>query len=109
MLKDIETKQCLKLVHTDMCGLFSIHAWGGQRYITFIDECSNFGYAYLVHRKFHALDKFVEFKIELNNLLGKHIKALQLDWSGEFVSNMYEIFFLGLFLLVEDDLYRDDV
>ena len=38
-----------------------------------IDEYSRFGY---VHRKFDALDSF---KKEWDNLLGKHIKALQLD------------------------------
>ena len=28
-----------------------------------------------VHRKFDALDKFIEFNVKPNNLLGKHIKA----------------------------------
>ena len=29
-----------------------------------------------MHRKFDALDKFIEFKVESDNLLGKHIKVL---------------------------------
>ena len=47
------TKECLELMHTDMYGSFSVHAWGGYGYfITFNDDYSKFGY---VHRKFDAL------------------------------------------------------
>ena len=42
----------------------------------FIDEYSKFGYVYLLHRKFDASNKFIEFKVKSDNLLGKHIKAL---------------------------------
>ena len=47
----------------------------------FIDEYS-FGYVYLLHRKFDASNKFIEFKVKSDNLLGKHIKALWLDRGG---------------------------
>ena len=33
-------------------------------------------YVYLVNRKFDALNKFIKFKAELDNLLGKHIRHL---------------------------------
>ena len=37
-------------------------------------------YIYIyIDRKFDALDKFVNFKAESDNLLGKHIKTLRLD------------------------------
>ena len=42
----------------------------------FIDKYSSFGY---INRKSDAFDKFIEFKVELDNLLGKHIKTLRLD------------------------------
>ena len=32
-----------------------------------------------IDRKSKAFDKFIEFKTNLDNLLGKHIKTLQLD------------------------------
>ena len=50
----------------------------GKLYVfdNFIDKYSSFGY---VDRKSDALDKFIEFKVELDNLLGKYIKALRLD------------------------------
>ena len=42
----------------------------------FSDDYYRFGYLY---RKSDALDKFIEFKTELDNLLAKHMKTLQLD------------------------------
>ena len=35
-----------------------------------------YGYVYLVHRKSDALEKFIEFKVELDKLLGKQANAL---------------------------------
>ena len=52
-----------------------------------IDKYFSFGY---IDRKFDAFDKFIEFKAESNNLLGKHIKALQLDQGG--VSSRFDPF-----------------
>ena len=39
----------------------------------------------LTHKKSYALDKFIEFKVELENKLGKHIKALQSNQDGEYM------------------------
>ena len=75
--KKTRTKECLELVHTDMYRTFSLHAWGGYGYVmTFSDDYSRFEY---VHRRFDALDTFIEFKVGSNNLLGIHTKSLQLD------------------------------
>ena len=61
--KGYRANECLESVHTNMCGPFNVYAWGGQEYfITFMDDYSRFGYVYLMHRKFDALDKFIEFK-----------------------------------------------
>ena len=77
MTKGIRAKECLELVHNDIYGTFSVHAWGGYGYfITFNDDYSRFGY---VHRRFDALDIFIEFKVGLDNLLSIHTKSLQLD------------------------------
>ena len=82
MTKRTRAKECLELVHTNMYGNFSVHAWRGYGYfITFIDYYSRFGY---VHRKFNALDTFFEFKAGLDNLLGIHTKSLQLDQGDMF-------------------------
>ena len=87
MTKKTRANKCLKLVHTDMYGTFSVHAWGGYGYlITFSDDYSRFEY---IHRKFDALDTFIELKVELDNLLGIHTKSLRLyqsDMSSKFDS-----------------------
>ena len=72
--KKTKAKECLELVHIDMYGTFSVHVWGGHGcFITFSDDYSGFGY---VHRKSDALDTFIVFKAELDNLLGVHTKSL---------------------------------
>ena len=77
MIKRTRAKECLQLMHTDMYGNFSVHAWKGYGYfITFSDDYSRFGY---VHRRSDALDTFIEFKAGSDNLLGIHTKSLQLD------------------------------
>ena len=64
-------------MHTQVCGPFNVDAHAGYKYfITFRNDYSRFGYMYMMHRKFDALDKFIEFKVKLENQLGKRIKAL---------------------------------
>ena len=54
--------------------------------IIFTNNYSRFWYIYLMHRKSDALDKFIKFKVELENQLGKHIKKLWFDRGGEYMS-----------------------
>ena len=62
----------LALVHSDVCGPFNVQAQGGREYfVTFIDDCSRYGYAYLIHRKFETFEKFKEFRVETEKQLGK--------------------------------------
>ena len=77
MIKSTRGKEYLELVHTNMYGTFRVYAWGWYGYfITFSDDYSRFGY---VHRKFDALDTFIEFKARSDNLLSIHAKSLRLD------------------------------
>ena len=45
---------------------------------------SRYGYVYLMRRKSEAFEKFKEFRVEVENQLGKHIKAIQSDQDGEY-------------------------
>ena len=36
-------------------------------------------------RKSRAFEKFKEFKVEVENQLGKRIKAIWFDWGGEYL------------------------
>ena len=79
ILKGLGTKECLELVHTHVCEPFCVHIWKVWVFDDFIDKYSSFGY---VDRKSDVLDKLIEFKVESDSLLGKHMKALLLDWGG---------------------------
>ena len=71
-----------------MCmNIFCVYTWKVWVFDHFTNKYSRFG---CVYRKPDALDKFIEFKAESNNLLGKHIKALQLDQGG--VSSRFNSF-----------------
>ena len=76
IFKGLGTKECLELVDTDVYEPFCVYIWKVWVFDHFIYKYSGFGY---VDRKFDALDKFIEFKVELDNLLGNNIKTLWLD------------------------------
>ena len=52
-----------------------------------IDKYFSFGY---IDRKFDAFDKFIEFKAESDNQLGRQIKTLRLDRGN--VSSRFQFF-----------------
>ena len=72
-LQGLGTKECLELVNIDEYEPFCVYAWKAWVFDHFTVKYSRFGY---VDRKSDSLDKFIEFKVELDNLLGKHIMAL---------------------------------
>ena len=79
-------KDLLELVHSDVCGPMSDQARGGYEYfITFTDDYSRFGYVYLMNRKSETFEKFKEFRAEVENQLGKRIKAIWSDCGGEYL------------------------
>ena len=88
--KGVRAQGCLDLIHSYVCGSFSVHARGGYEYfITFTNDYSRYGYVYLMKNKSVALDKFKEFKVESEKQLGRHIKSLfsnRGDRGGEYMS-----------------------
>ncbi|KAK8704646.1 hypothetical protein V6N13_048264 [Hibiscus sabdariffa] len=66
-------------------------ARGGFHYfITFTDDFSRYGYIYLMLHKSEALEKFKEFRNEVQNQHGKSIKALRSDRGGEYLSHEFD-------------------
>ena len=60
--------ELLALVHSDVCGPMRTPTRGGFYYfITFTDDFSRFGYVYLMKHKSESLEKFKEFKNEVEN------------------------------------------
>ncbi|KAK8656818.1 hypothetical protein V6N13_098753 [Hibiscus sabdariffa] len=69
----------------------ALAARGGYQYfITFTDDFSRYGYIYLMHHKSEALEKFKEFKNEVQNQHGMSIKALRSDRGGEYLSQDFD-------------------
>jgi hypothetical protein len=70
----------LGLIHSDVYGPMSTTARGGYSYfITFTDDFSRYGYVYLMRHKSESFEKFKEFQNEVQNQLGKTIKAIRSD------------------------------
>ncbi|KAK8635015.1 hypothetical protein V6N13_022893 [Hibiscus sabdariffa] len=81
----------LGLIHSDVCGPMNTQARGGfQYFITFTDDFSRYGYIYLMRHKSEALERFKEFKNEVQNQHGKSIKALRSDRGGEYLSHDFD-------------------
>ena len=78
-VKGERASDLLGLIHTDVCGPMSTKARGGFGYfITLMDDLSRYGYVYLMKHKSASFEKFKEFQDEVQNQLGKTIKALPL-------------------------------
>ncbi|KAK8596896.1 hypothetical protein V6N12_065375 [Hibiscus sabdariffa] len=81
----------LGLIHSDVCGPMNTQARGGYQYfITLTDDFSRYGYIYLMRHKSEALERFKEFKNEVQNQHGKSIKALRSDRGGEYLSQDFD-------------------
>ena len=84
--KGYRAKDPIELIHLDVCSLMNVKAIGGFEYfIPFIDDYLRYGYLYLMRHKCEALEKFKEYKVEVENLLSKKIKIFQSDRGGEYM------------------------
>ncbi|KAH9679431.1 hypothetical protein KPL71_026128 [Citrus sinensis] len=89
--KGVRATVPLELVHTDVCGPINVQARGGYEYfITFTDDYSRYSYVYLMHHKSEALEKFKEYRAEIEKQLDKNIKKLRSDRGGEFLSRDFK-------------------
>ncbi|GJU23129.1 retrotransposon protein, putative, ty1-copia subclass [Tanacetum coccineum] len=71
----------LGIIHTDVCGpLRHVSRQGASYFITFTDNYS----------RYEVFETFKVFKNEVKNQLGKTIKALRLDRSGEYISQGFK-------------------
>nr|GEW46752.1 retrotransposon protein, putative, Ty1-copia subclass [Tanacetum cinerariifolium] len=73
----------LGIIHTDVYGLLRyVSRQGTSYFITFTNDYSCYGYVYLLKHKDEVFETFKVFKNEVENQLGKTIKALQSDRGG---------------------------
>ncbi|GJX69180.1 hypothetical protein Tco_0304907 [Tanacetum coccineum] len=80
-------KDLLEIIHTDVCGpLRHVSRQGASYFITYMDDYSRYGYVYLLKHKHKVFEIFKVFKNEVENQLGKTIKAIRSDC--EFVTRI---------------------
>ncbi|GKA05015.1 retrotransposon protein, putative, ty1-copia subclass [Tanacetum coccineum] len=83
-------KDLLGLIHTDVCGPFkTVSREGANYFITFTDDFSRYGFVYLMKHKHEVFETFKVFQNEVENQLGKKIKAIQSDQGGEYLSHEF--------------------
>ena len=73
----------LEIIHTDICGPFPVRTVDGfNSFITFTDDYSRYGYIYPIKERSEALDKFKQFKAEVENQHDLKIKIVRSDRGG---------------------------
>ncbi|GJY62363.1 RNA-directed DNA polymerase, eukaryota, reverse transcriptase zinc-binding domain protein [Tanacetum coccineum] len=81
----------LGIIHTNVCGpLKHVSRQGASYFITFMNDYSRYGYVYLLKHKYKVFETFKVFKNEVENQLGKAIKALRSDRGGEYISQEFK-------------------
>ncbi|GKA60929.1 retrotransposon protein, putative, ty1-copia subclass [Tanacetum coccineum] len=81
----------LGITHIDVCGpLRHVSRQGASYFITFMDDYSRYGYVYLLKHKHEVFEIFKVFKNEVENQLGKTIKALRSDRGGEYINQEFK-------------------
>ena len=90
----IRESEPLDLIHSDICELDGTLTRNGKRYfITFIDDCSDFTFVYLMKNKSDALDMFKLFVTEIENQFNKKIKRFRSDRGTEYESRLFIDFY----------------
>ena len=71
----VETKEVLQLVHSDVMGPMVLKSRGGSKFVvTFIDNYSRYIVAYYIENKSEVTDRFIEYKALMEDQLSKKIK-----------------------------------
>ena len=77
----------LELVHTDICGPITPKSFSEKRYfITFVDDYTRRTWVYFLKEKSEAFEVFERFKVLVEKMTGRYIKALRSDRGGEYMS-----------------------
>nr|GEV37946.1 reverse transcriptase domain-containing protein [Tanacetum cinerariifolium] len=63
---------------------------GASYFITFTDDYSRYSYVYLLKHKHEVFETFKVFKREVENQLGKTIKAIRSDRGSEYISQEFK-------------------
>jgi hypothetical protein len=94
--KEINTKERLEIVHSDVCGPMTTESLGGAYYfVTFVDDYSRFTMVYCIKNKSQVPEKFKEYEAYVTNQFGLRIKIIRTDGGGEYSSEEFANFLKG--------------
>jgi hypothetical protein len=83
--KHWKSSELLEVIRSDICGPLRTKTHKGMEYfINFTDDYSRYGHIYLIEYKSRSNEKFKEYKLKVENQLGKSIKSLNNDRGGEY-------------------------
>ena len=89
--KSIRAKGILELVHSDVFGPVSVASLRGSRYyVFFIDDFSRILWIYFLKNKLEAFERFLEFKVIVENQIKKKAKVLRTHNGGEFYGKDFD-------------------
>ena len=92
LINNHSTEQ-LELIHSDICGPMLVASFGGASYmLLFIDDATRFTFIYIIKRKSDVLDRYKEYRAEMEKQTGKRIKRLCTNGGGEYTSTKFENF-----------------
>lgn len=74
----------LDLIYSDVWGPAPDSVGGKKYYMSFIDDYSKFTWVYPIKYKSDVFQRFHEFQVLVERLLGHKIIAMQTDWGGEY-------------------------
>ncbi|CAG4913470.1 unnamed protein product [Colias eurytheme] len=90
------SQDLLELVHSDVCGPMETQSLGKARYfVTFLDDYSKKVFVYTMFSKSEVLEKFKDFKNQVENQLNRRIKILRSDNGLEYVNDNFSNFLKG--------------
>lgn len=87
------TKECLELVHADLCGPMEVESIGGSRYFLLIkDDFSNYRVIYFLKHKSETALKIKQFVNWAERQTGNKVKVIRTDNGGEFMNKEIQEF-----------------
>ena len=83
-------KEPLELVHSNVFGRVKHPSIKGMRYmVMFIDDFSRYVWVFFMKEKSETLSKFMEFRMKVENEVGRKIKCLRTYNGGEYTSDEF--------------------
>nr|GEW28280.1 zinc finger, CCHC-type [Tanacetum cinerariifolium] len=85
-----KSSEPLNLVFGDLCGPISPETESRKNYMfLLVNDCTRYMWVYFLKSKDKALETFKEFKLKVENEVGKKLKSFRTDRGGEFTSREF--------------------